>query len=872
MIGAHFSTGIAALDHVFKGLLPGDNLVWRIDDIADFAPLVPPYSRAARQEGRKLIYFRFADHPPLLREGDVGEIRHLDITLGFERFITQVRVAISEAGRGACFLFDCLSTLSEVWASDRMLGNFFMLTCPYVFDLESLAYFPLQRNTHSVQATGPILQTTQIQTEVYRCKGNLYIQPTKVAHRHSATMTMLHAWKGEHFTPISDSATIAEILTAKPWAGLDAVHSRLGKWNRTFLQAERVWEQQQGGEDLGKGVGEVFRTLTQMMFSREARVLSLAEKYLDLGDLLNIWKRIIGTGLIGGKSVGMLLGRAILRKVAPHWGELLEAHDSFFIGSDIFYSYLVDSGCWLHRQCQIMGQDARPEDLHEARRRIITGHFPNELMVEFVGMLDYFSQSPIIVRSSSLLEDSYGNAFAGKYESVFCANQGSRQQRLDDFVAAVKTIYASTLSEKARRYREKRGLLDRDEQMSLLVQRVSGRRYGNHFFPHIAGVGLSRNPYAWNKLIDPAAGMVRLVFGLGTRAVDRSDDDYTRVVALNAPQCRPESDDEEVRQYSQRHLDLIDLDANQVVAVEFTDLTRHHDDLPLHIFSSPDTGLVRRAANQGLPAPTARLLTFDHLLSNTTFVNDMREMLRIIEEAYEYPVDIEFAANFSDDGDYRIHLVQCRPLQVVADSEDTRLPSDAHLGKRVLEAAGAVIGKSRQHEIDRIIYVMPGVYGHLSLQDRYAVARLIGRLLRADDQAGKVMLLGPGRWGTTLPLLGVPVSFAEIDKVAVLGEIVAMRENLVPDVSLGTHFFNDLVEWDMLYLAIFPGREGNLWNLDFFEQSPNRLADLVPEAAKWEHAVRVIDIASQQGVLTLWASSPEQKVLCYLAQDTRDPA
>ncbi len=872
MIGAHFSTGIAALDRVFKGLLPGDNLVWCVDEIADFVPLVPAYCRAARQEGRKLIYFRFADHPPLLREGDAEEIRHLDIALGFERLITQVRVAIMEAGRGAYLLFDCLSSLAEAWASDRMLGNFFMLTCPYVFDLEALAYFPLQRNAHSVQATGPILETTQILTEVYRRQGSIYIQPRKVAYRHSATMKLLHLWEDEHCTPVSDSATIAEMLTAKPWAGLAAVHSRLGKWNRSFLQAERVWEQQQGGEDLGGKVGEVFRTLSQMMFSREERVLRLAEKYLDLGDLLTIGKRIIGTGLIGGKSVGMLLARAILRKAAPRWGELLEIHDSFFIGSDTFYSYLVDNGCWLHRQWQIMSEDVRPDDLHEARRRIMTGHFPNELMVEFIEMLDYFNQSPIIVRSSSLLEDSYGNAFAGKYESVFCANQGSRQQRLDDFVAAVKTIYASTLSEKARRYREQGGMLDRDEQMSLLVQRVSGRRYGHHFFPQIAGVGLSRNPYVWNKLIEPEAGMVRLVFGLGTRAVDRCDDDYTRVVALNAPQRRPESDDEEVRQYSQRRVDVIDLVTNRVVAVEFTDMANRQDDLPLHIFSSPDEGLARRAANQGLPAPAARLLTFDHLLSKTAFVNDMREMLRIIEEAYEYPVDIEFAANFSDEDDYRIHLVQCRPLQVAADSADTSLLTAASRGKRVLEAAGAVIGKSRQHEIDRIIYVMPGVYGHLPIQDRYAVARLIGRLLGVDDQARKVMLLGPGRWGTTLPLLGVPVSFAEIDKVAVLGEIVAMREHWVPEVSLGTHFFTDLVEWNMLYLAIFPGREGNLWNLDFFEQSPNRLADLVPEAAMWEHVVRVIDLASQQGVLTLWASSLEQRVLCYLAQDTQDPA
>jgi hypothetical protein len=868
MIESHFSTGIAALDRVFRGLLPGDNLVWQIDDVGDFAPFVPAYCRAAHKAGRKLIYFRFAEHPPLLADCDCGEVRRLDISKGFEQFITEVRSTIREVGRGTFFVFDCLSALAEAWSSDRMLGNFFMLTCPYVYDMESLAYFPLLRGLHSVQATGPIAHTTQILTEVYRHRGTVYIQPSKVEHRYSPTMYMLHAWEGERFTPISDSSTIAEILNAKPWSGLDAVRFRLGKWNRTFLQAERVWEAQQRGEQAPEDAGEVFRSLVRMVFSRDERVLSLAEKYLDLGDLMAIWKRMIGTGLIGGKSVGMLLARAILRKTDPRWGTLLEAHDSFFIGSDIFYSFLVDNGCWLHRQRQ-QCQPAYGDDLHEARRRIITGRFPDELVGEFAEMLDYFSQSPIIVRSSSLLEDSYGNAFAGKYESVFCANQGSHQKRLDDFMAAVKTIYASTMSEKALRYREQRGLLDRDEQMSLLVQRVSGSRYGNLFFPQVAGVGLSLNPYVWNRLIDPKAGMVRLVFGLGTRAVDRSDDDYTRVVGLNAPQRRPESDVDEVRQYSQRRVDVIDLDASQVVAVEFSEMAGRKDELPLHIFASPDQGLVRRAANQGLPPPSALLLTFDHLLSKTPFVADMRQMLEILGKAYEYPVDLEFTANFSGEDQCRINLVQCRPLQVAADVAATSLPTHIPAEDVALEAFGAVIGKSRQHAIDRVVYVTPEVYGQLPTQDRYAVARLIGRILHVEDahRSRKVLLAGPGRWGTTMPMLGVPVSFAEIDTVAVLCEIVAMRKDLVPDVSLGTHFFNDIVEMDILYLALFPGRAGNDWSRSFFEGSRNRLVELLPDAAQWADAVRVIDLPVEQAPeasLTLWASSLDQKVLCYL--------
>ncbi len=231
----------------------------------------------------------------------------------------------------------------------------------------------------------------------------------------------------------------------------------------------------------------------------------------------------------------------------------------------------------------------------------------------------------------------------------------------------------------------------------------------------------------------------------------------------------------------------------------------------------------------------------------------MREMLSALHAAYDYPVNLEFTANFFAKDQYRVNLVQCRPLQVVAGSAAAELPAPVAAEDVVLETCGAVIGQSRVTTIDRVVYVAPSVYGQMTIQDRYSVARLIGKLLHpaeirpaVDRPSQHVMLIGPGRWGTTTPSLGVPVSFAEIDTVSVLCEIVAMREDLIPDVSLGTHFFNDLVECDMLYLALFPGKKGNGWNREFFESAPNRLSDLMPDAARWEHVVRVIDFPGSQ--------------------------
>ena len=314
-------------------------------------------------------------------------------------------------------------------------------------------------------------------------------------------MYMLHAWEGDNFQPVTESSTIAEILTSIPWAGLESVRFRLGRWNRSFLQAEELGKRSSAATRPAKSGPSSARIAANDHLARRARPAARRKLFhsarraghLEADDRHRADRRQIG---------GHAPGPGHPAKSDPSWNDLLEAHDSFFIGSDVFYSFLVENGCWWLRQKQ---RDPATflDNVEEARRRILLGAFPDHIVDEFAEMLDYFGQSPIIVRSSSLLEDNYGNAFAGKYESVFCANQGPHEKRLQEFISAVKTIYASTMSEKALRYRAQRGLLDRDEQMSLLVQRVSGHCYGSLFFPQIAGVGLSLNPYVWNEYIDP---------------------------------------------------------------------------------------------------------------------------------------------------------------------------------------------------------------------------------------------------------------------------------------------------------------------------------------------------------------------------------
>ena len=161
----------------------------------------------------------------------------------FEPFVTEMHRVIQAAGPGAVFVFDCLSNLVESLA--YATGCSATSSCspaPASTISQSLAYFPLIRHRHSFHASTPIAETTQILIDVYRHKGQLYLHPTKVEHRFSSTMNMLHRWDGDLFQPVMESSTIAEILTSRPWFGLESVRLRPGKWTRHLLS---------GGGDLG---------------------------------------------------------------------------------------------------------------------------------------------------------------------------------------------------------------------------------------------------------------------------------------------------------------------------------------------------------------------------------------------------------------------------------------------------------------------------------------------------------------------------------------------------------------------------------------------------------------------------------------------
>ncbi|MDY0340480.1 MAG: PEP/pyruvate-binding domain-containing protein [Coriobacteriia bacterium] len=868
------SSGIPALDQVLEGVWAGDNIVLQVDDIADFLPFAHRYCEYTHAAGRKLVYFRFADHAPLLPEGLPAEVHELDPSAGFEQFISEILTVIDRNGHDAVYyLFDSLSGLAVDWYSDRMLGNFFRLTCPYLFDYDTVALFMLFRNVHTPLATRAIHTTAQIVLDIFRHTGELYVLPLKVWERRSPTMYMLHAWTGDEVRPVIQSVELAEIRTSMPQPWIDQSVEWRDPWTNAFAEAREVQARVDSGEATPGEIEAHTHRLIRMLLSRDESddVFGLCVEHFELADLIAIGKRMVGTGQIGGKSVGMLLARKILMQKRPELTARLEVHDSFYVGSDVFYTYLVLNDCWWDRY-RLKGANDLFERARELETRLCTGVVPPVVLAQFREILEYFGQSPVIVRSSSLLEDAYGNSFSGKYESVFCGNQGDPEERLEDFVAAVRTVYSSTMSKEALSYRLHRGLIHRDEQMALLVQRVSGEFHGDLYYPHIGGVGYSFNPYVWNKQIDPAQGMLRLVFGLGTRAVDRHDDDYTRVVALNAPMLRPEGSSDEIRSYSQRIANVIDLTENAHVSRSFQNVVTASPGLPLDMLASRDRALEQRARDAGMRDVFSQVLTFEGLLTGTPFPAEMHAMMSTIAEAYRHPVDIEFTVNFVGADDYRVNLLQCRPFHFVGELTHLPAPADIAPAAVLLKTSGPIIGHSMAIEIDRVVYVVPKRYSTLSTADRFSVAALVGRVTNLPGKKRHIALVGPGRWGTRMPELGVPATLSQIKNATVLAEVAEMHAGLTPDLSLGTHFFNDLVDLDILYMGITPGSAEGLLNADLLERLPNALDRLLPEARDQRDLLRVIDAEDLDGrSIWLWADVLEQRAVLFISDRCEVP-
>ncbi|MBO4807514.1 MAG: phosphoenolpyruvate synthase [Lachnospiraceae bacterium] len=832
-------SGIPEMDEALDNIRLGDNVVWRVTELREFKYFMEPYIRQAIEDKRNIIYFRFASHEPLIE--DCPEVKTINVTLShrFENFTVDIHNHIEKEGKDAFYVFDCLSELQTAWATDLMMGNFFRVTCPFLFILDTVAFFPIIRGKHSVQAINKILNTTQLFFDVYSDSKNVYVRPQKVWNRNSDTMFLPHTYNPEtgSFKPILDGVISSRFYQTLGKAQRSADDQFVDSWDRFFNKVKVLREN-------GVDISEDCTQMCNIMMTRDDKMRQMVKKHFTPEDYFEVRDHMVGTGMIGGKACGMLLARAIIRNNEPDISEVLEPHDSFYVGSDFYYTYIVDNNLWDTRIKQ------RTEEGYfaladEFAGKIMAGSFSDSMRERFVSIIEYYGQDPYIVRSSSILEDGFGNAFAGKYESVFCVNRGSLEERIKEFENAIKVVYASSMSLSALDYRKRRGLDKRDEQMALLIQRVSGSYYGANYMPCAAGVGYSYSPYRIMKDSDPTAGMLRLVMGLGTSAVDRTEGSYPRIVNLDMPEKSSYSSSADKHKFSQGKAEVIDMTEKTLKKLP---LDKLEPDMPAYlgrILLEHDWDAESRLREMGRDRDV-RFISCKGLVSNRTLMEQMKRMLHCIEEEYEYPVDTEFTINVSENGEYSIDLLQCRPLQVQKGKSGTVIPPDVPAGEILLESKGASMGMCRATKLDIIVYVDPVKYYNMPYKDKDSVAKLIGKINWGyRDKNKHMMLIVPGRVGTSSPELGVPTAFSDISEYEIICETEETTAGYNPELSYGSHIFQDLVEAEILYTAVFHNEKTLHFSLEKLASSPDLIADFATEESL-KDIVHVYDVSAKE--------------------------
>jgi pyruvate,water dikinase len=607
------------------------------------------------------------------------------------------------------------------------------------------------------------------------------------------------------------------------------------------------------GIDLPRSTANSVRVaLIRRFFTEQLEFINVAKKYVDLEDFFDLMERIVfapgSHGKLGGKSAGLFLASRILKQAARRNKIIgsVKKPKTWYITSDgliVFTNYnnLDDVIEQKYKDIEVVRQEY-PHLVQVFKNST----FPPEIVKGLSVALDDFGDVPLIVRSSSLLEDRLGTAFAGKYKSLFLANQGDKQQRLEALLDAVAEVYASIFSPDPIQYRAERGLLDFYEEMAVMIQEVVGTRAGKYFFPAYAGVAFSRNEFRWSPRIRREDGLLRLVPGLGTRAVDRVSDDYPVLVSPGQPNLRVNVSTDEAVRYSPKKIDVIDLEENTFVTKDIGELLEevgHEYPALTKVFSIYRDGLLQRP--MGLATDIAKadaVVTFEGLIAGTPFMLQLETILKTLSTAMGVPVDIEFASTGTD-----FYLLQCRPQSQAAEDVAMEIPPNLS-DSSILFSANKYVSNGRVADVTHVVYVDPDRYSELAdYADLVAVGEAVGKLNKLLPRR-QFILMGPGRWGSRGDIkLGVHVTYSEINNSAMLIEVARKKGNYVPDVSFGTHFFQDLVESGIRYLPLYPDDEGAKFNERFLLEAPNKLAEHCPECAGVADVLRVIDIPEATG-------------------------
>ncbi len=596
----------------------------------------------------------------------------------------------------------------------------------------------------------------------------------------------------------------------------------------------------------------VLVSLIYRFFTEQLEFINIAKNYIDIMDFYNLTEKTIFSprshGKVGGKSAGLFLAEKILKKNKEHSDLFrnLKVPKTWYVTSDGLLSFISYNNLEDVIEQKYKEIDQVRQEYPQIVQVFKSSYFPPEMINGLSTALDDFGDNPIIVRSSSLLEDRLGASFSGKYKSLFLANQGNKQEKLSALLDAIAEIYASTFNSDPIEYRAERGLLDFHEEMGILIQQVVGKKIGRYFLPSFAGVAFSNNEFRWSPRIKREDGLIRMVPGLGTRAVDRLSDDYPVLIAPGQPDLRANVTVDEIVRYSPGKVDVINLETNTFETVEIKSLLKEYGyDFPgiNKLVSIYEHNYIRRPMGFEIDFERDNLVfNFEGLIKNTNFVKQMDIVLKLLKEKLGTPVDIEFASDGTD-----FYLLQCRPQSYSLDNIPSPIPKDVP-EKDIIFSANRYVSNGKVPDITHIVYVDPGKYNEIeSLSSLDEVGRIVGKLNKRLPKR-QFILMGPGRWGSRGDIkLGVKVTYSDINNCAVLIEIARKKGDYIPDLSFGTHFFQDLVEAGIRYLPLYPDLPEIIFNERFLTSSYNILPDILPKSAGLQDVIKVIDVSKTTG-------------------------
>jgi len=590
--------------------------------------------------------------------------------------------------------------------------------------------------------------------------------------------------------------------------------------------------------------------LIRRFFSDQLDFINSAKNVTRVSDFYDLVRRMILTpesrGKLGGKSAGLFLASRIVREAEDHRTlfENVRVPKTWYIPSDQLLEFLRHNNLQDVYDRKYREIDLIRQDYPYLIQAFKAAQFPPETTKGLAAALDDFEDRPLIVRSSSLLEDRVGSAFSGKYKSLFLGNQGTKRERIAALQDAIAEVYASVFGPDPIEYRAERGLLDVHEEMGIMIQEVVGKRLGPYFLPAFSGVAYSNAEFRWSSRIRREDGLMRLVPGLGTRAVDRLSDDYPMLIAPGQPGLRVNQSADEIVRYSPHKVDVVNLETNRFETVDVKALLEEYGNAyPAirHLVVQVRDQQIRRPMGLSLDFEHAEMaFTFEGLIADTPFVSQIRTLLTLFQERLGVPADIEFAS----DGEH-LYLLQCRPQGYGLESAPTAIPRDLPRDRMVF-TANRYVSNGRVPDITHLVYVDDAAYAALpSKVQMRETGEIVGRLNRLLPKR-QFVLVGPGRWGARGDItLGVPVTYSQINNAAVLIEYARQRGKYVPDLSFGTHFFQDLVEAGIRYLPLYPDDPDVIFNEAFFRRARNVLSELLPEAAHLADVVRVIDVGRE---------------------------